>query len=82
LFLQSSFNRYNFCFPSDLKHLWRDNMSQPNWNATLYDNQLSFVSTVGKSLMELIQPLPEKSILHLGCGTGDLTMKSPVTERK
>jgi trans-aconitate methyltransferase len=48
-------------------------LSQPKWNAALYDNKLSFVSTLGKSLMELLQPRPKEAILDLGCGTGDLT---------
>jgi trans-aconitate methyltransferase len=49
-------------------------MSSSNvWNAELYDNKLSFVSSFGKGVVELLQPQRGEKILDLGCGTGDLS---------
>lgn len=42
------------------------------WNANLYDNNHSFVSKYGNSLIELLNPKHGEKILDLGCGTGDL----------
>ena len=43
------------------------------WDADLYDNKLSFVSNLGKGVVELLQPQSGEKILDLGCGTGDLS---------
>lgn len=45
------------------------------WNATLYDQNHSFVSEYGNDLIELLAPKPGEKILDLGCGTGDLAKK-------
>ncbi|WP_199425619.1 class I SAM-dependent methyltransferase [Thermaerobacillus caldiproteolyticus] len=42
------------------------------WNADVYDEKLSFVSDLGKDLIELLNPKKGEKILDLGCGTGDL----------
>lgn len=42
------------------------------WNPELYDNNHSFVSDYGSSLIELLKPGSNETILDLGCGTGDL----------
>jgi trans-aconitate methyltransferase len=43
------------------------------WNADIYDEKLSFVSELGKSLIQMLGPKQGEKILDLGCGTGDLT---------
>lgn len=49
-------------------------MSSVNvWNADLYDHKLSYVSSFGKGVVELLHPQKGEKILDLGCGTGDLT---------
>lgn len=45
------------------------------WNAHLYDQNHSFVSKYGNSLIELLAPKQGEKILDLGCGTGDLAKK-------
>ncbi|MFC7678062.1 class I SAM-dependent methyltransferase [Paenibacillus sp. GCM10028914] len=42
------------------------------WKPKDYDQQLSFVSSYGKGLLELLAPHQGERILDLGCGTGDL----------
>ncbi|MBM7646087.1 trans-aconitate methyltransferase [Scopulibacillus daqui] len=47
--------------------------SKNTWNAKLYDESASFVSQLGKGVIELLNPKQGEQILDLGCGTGDLT---------
>ncbi|WP_159887513.1 class I SAM-dependent methyltransferase [Paenibacillus puerhi] len=42
------------------------------WNAQHYDQQINFVSELGKGVVTLLNPQPGERILDLGCGTGDL----------
>ena len=44
-----------------------------NWDSNLYDDKISFVSRLGKDVVQLLDPQPGEKILDLGCGTGDLT---------
>ncbi|MNW52098.1 Trans-aconitate 2-methyltransferase [compost metagenome] len=45
------------------------------WQPDLYDNKLGYVSEYGKSVVQLLKPKPEETILDLGCGTGDLSFE-------
>ncbi|WP_066056604.1 class I SAM-dependent methyltransferase [Robertmurraya korlensis] len=45
------------------------------WNANLYDNNHSFVSNYGESLIDMLAPSKGERILDLGCGTGDLAKR-------
>lgn len=47
-------------------------MSQ-QWNPELYDQNARYVSRLGASLIDLLDPRPGERILDLGCGDGDLT---------
>jgi trans-aconitate methyltransferase len=42
------------------------------WNAELYDEKHSFVSSYGEGVLGYLQPLQGERILDLGCGTGQL----------
>ncbi|RAV14408.1 methyltransferase domain-containing protein [Paenibacillus contaminans] len=42
------------------------------WNASLYDSRIGFVSEYGKSVVELLDVKPGENVLDIGCGTGDL----------
>ena len=46
-----------------------------SWSPDLYTNKHSFVQEYGTSLIELLDPKPDESILDVGCGTGELTAK-------
>ena len=50
-------------------------MSKTNWNASLYNDNHSFVSQYGESLIPLLNPQQNELILDLGCGTGTLSQK-------
>src|SRR5690606_36694509 len=42
------------------------------WNPDLYDDKMGYVSSFGKGVVELLQPIKGEKILDIGCGTGDL----------
>lgn len=42
------------------------------WNASLYDSRIGFVSEYGKSVVELLDVKSGETVLDIGCGTGDL----------
>jgi trans-aconitate methyltransferase len=52
------------------------------WNASLYDNSHNFVSKFGESLLSILDPKEDETILDLGCGTGDLTEKIALSGAK
>lgn len=55
-----------------MKNINTDENKKDDWNPKLYDNNHSFVSDYGSSLIELLNPKSDEDILDLGCGTGDL----------
>jgi trans-aconitate methyltransferase len=44
-----------------------------SWDSKLYNEKHSFVSDYGASLVDLLNPKDNETILDLGCGTGQLT---------
>jgi trans-aconitate methyltransferase len=44
----------------------------PQWDASRYQKQHSFVWEYGSSLIEILDPQPGERILDVGCGTGEL----------
>jgi len=50
-------------------------MNQQTWNAQQYQDNASFVSELGDSVLDLLSPQSGETILDLGCGDGALTEK-------
>jgi trans-aconitate methyltransferase len=50
-------------------------MAQTTWNTELYNQKHDFVTQYGESVVELLNPQADESILDLGCGSGELTNK-------
>ncbi|SFL15046.1 Methyltransferase domain-containing protein [Paenibacillus sp. 1_12] len=46
--------------------------SEGKWDADHYDNNMSYVSRLGKGVVGLLAPKQNERILDLGCGTGEL----------
>ncbi|MFC7394302.1 class I SAM-dependent methyltransferase [Scopulibacillus cellulosilyticus] len=57
----------------------KETISKNRWDSNLYDDKTSFVSQLGKGVVELLNPKPGERILDLGCGTGDLTYEMAKT---
>ena len=57
-------------------------MVQNKWDASLYDNKHNFVTNYGNSVLELLNPHPNETILDLGAGSGELTAKIADTALK
>ncbi|EAZ91555.1 class I SAM-dependent methyltransferase [Crocosphaera chwakensis] len=50
-------------------------MNKQTWNPQEYQENASFVAELGSSVLSLLNPQPDESILDLGCGNGTLTEK-------
>lgn len=50
-------------------------MNQQQWNATQYHDKVSYVTTLGSAVLELLNTQLHEVILDLGCGDGVLTQK-------
>ncbi|MEK4497222.1 class I SAM-dependent methyltransferase [Ureibacillus sp. FSL W8-0352] len=50
-------------------------IQKDHWNPVLYDEQHSFVSKFGSSLIDYLAPKKGENILDVGCGSGDLAQK-------
>ena len=50
-------------------------MATQSWQATQYTQHASFVAELGSPVVSLLKPIPDESILDLGCGDGVLTEK-------
>ncbi|CCQ55941.1 class I SAM-dependent methyltransferase [Crocosphaera watsonii] len=50
-------------------------MNRQTWNPQQYQENASFVAELGSSVLNLLNPQPNESILDLGCGEGTLTEK-------
>lgn len=57
-------------------------MTQQFWNANQYINHASFVPELGNPILKLLAPVPNETILDLGCGEGTLTEKIAETGAK
>jgi SAM-dependent methyltransferase len=54
-------------------------MSEENitrdWDPVGYDQNARFVSDLGEPVLQLLNPKPGETVLDLGCGDGELTLK-------
>lgn len=50
-------------------------LSTQNWNPEQYAKNARFVSELGVSVVKLLSPKVDETILDLGCGDGDLSIK-------
>jgi len=57
-------------------------MNQQIWDAKQYQDNASFVSELGSSVLELLNPQHGEVILDLGCGDGSLTEKIAYTVKE
>lgn len=48
--------------------------AQP-WDATRYDRDFSYVSALGGGVVDVLDPQPGETVLDLGCGTGELSLR-------